>query len=157
MTRFQLAHWAAITSITRRLRSNGLVWNIGPTIQAASGFFEAAKDIVHDLLDQADFLIAQLLELALTALLGQSAVVLPDEHDQVLSEPVRHFDRIHDAADGFVVTAQVVDLARQIVLDRAPDARIQELRLRRAVEITVQIGGLVEDLDIALGRRSPRR
>ena len=48
------------------------------------------------------------------------------------------------------MTAQIVDLARQIVLDRAPDARIQELRRVGAVEITVQVGGLVEDLDVAL-------
>ncbi len=77
----------------------------------------------------------QFLELALTALLGQSSIVLSDEHHQVFSNPVRHFDRIHDAADRFVVTAQIVDLARQILLNGASDARIQKLRLPRAIEI----------------------
>ena len=57
-------------------------------------------------------------ELAFAAPLGQAAVVLPDEHHQVFRNPVRHLDGIHDAADGFVVAAQIVDLARQVVARR---------------------------------------
>jgi hypothetical protein len=53
----------------------------------------------------------------------QGPIVLPDEHNQVFSNTVRHLDRIHDAAGRFVVTAQIVDLARQIVFDRVSDAR----------------------------------
>jgi predicted nucleotide-binding protein len=45
------------------------------------------------------------------------------------------------------VTLQIVDLARQVVLDGVPDAFIQKLRLFRAIEITVEIGGLVLTLD----------
>src|SRR5216683_3130145 len=116
---------------------------------------EALESIADNAFKQAHFFIAQLLELILTAPLGERTFILPDKHHQVLGNPVRHLDRIHDAADGFVVTPQIVDLARQILLDGAPDAGIQKLRRFRAVEIPIQIGGRVEHLDVALGCRPP--
>jgi len=83
-------------------------------------FSKAREFIVDDALDQRHLVIAQILELALTALLGQSAVVLSDEHHQVFGNAIGHFDRVHDATDSFVVTVQVIDLARQILFDGAP-------------------------------------
>jgi hypothetical protein len=44
---------------------------------------------------------------------------------------------------------------RQVVLQSVSGALIQSLRLFRAVKITVEIGGLVQHLDIAAGRRTP--
>jgi len=85
------------------------------------GRSEACELIVDNTLDQGHFLIAQFLELSLTAPIGQSSIILPYEHHQVLSNPVRHFYLIHDAAGRFVVTAQIVDLMRQILLDGAPN------------------------------------
>jgi hypothetical protein len=32
------------------------------------------------------------------------------EHEQVIGEPARHFDRVHRAAQGFVVAAEVVEI-----------------------------------------------
>src|SRR5207249_4989686 len=86
---------------------------------------------------------------------GPMAFILADEHHEILRNPVRHLDGVHNAADGFVVAAQVVDFARQILFDGAADALIQELGLLRAVEVAVQIGGRVQHLDVALRRRPP--
>lgn len=52
------------------------------------------------------------------------------------------------------MTGQIIDLARQILLDRAPYAGIQGLSRRRGVVIAVQVGGVVDDLDIPSKRRS---
>jgi hypothetical protein len=43
-------------------------------------------------------------------------VILPYEQDEVFGQVVRHFEQIDDAPKGFVVTAQKVDLVRQIML-----------------------------------------
>lgn len=48
-----------------------------------------------------------------------------------------HLNGIHDAADGLVVTAQVIDLAREVLLDRAFDAAAEKLRFSGAVEIAI--------------------
>ena len=53
------------------------------------------------------------------------------------------------------MTLQISDFTRQVVLDGVSDALIQKLRLFRAVKITVEIGDLVQHLDIAAGRRRP--
>ena len=53
------------------------------------------------------------------------------------------------------MTAQIVDLARQILLNGASDAGIQRLRLTGAVAIAVEIGGLVEYFDVAIECRPP--
>ena len=53
------------------------------------------------------------------------------------------------------MTGQIIDLAWQILLYRALDAGIQKLRCRRDVTKTVQIGGVVEDFDVAIKRRPP--
>ena len=57
--------------------------------------------------------------------------------------------------DRLVVPAQTVDFAGQVVLDGARYARIEELGRLRAVEVAIEIGGVVENLDIALGRGPP--
>jgi hypothetical protein len=92
-------------------------------VRVAPWFFEAAKDIVHDFLDQGYFVVTEPLELVLAALWGQRAVVLPDEHDRVLCESIRHFNRVHDAPEGLIVAAKIVDLARQVVFNRTPLGR----------------------------------
>ena len=48
--------------------------------------------------------------------------------------------------------AQILDFLGQVVLDRTLDASEQELGRLRAVEIAIEIGGIVQDLDIAMRR-----
>jgi hypothetical protein len=55
------------------------------------------------------------------------------------------------------MTLEIVDLARQRFLDRAPDAAIEEGRLVGAVEIAVEIRRVFGDLDIAVGQGGARR
>jgi hypothetical protein len=63
---------------------------------------------------------------------GQGSLILADEHHQIFGDPVRHFDRVHDAMDRLVVPAQIIDFAGQIVLDSAGDARIEKFDRLRA-------------------------
>ena len=59
-----------------------------PPLPKSLGHSEACEFIVDDTLDQTRLLIAQFLELALTAPFGQSSVVLSDEHHQAFSGAV---------------------------------------------------------------------
>jgi hypothetical protein len=85
-------------------------------------FSEACERIADNRFDQSDFLVPQFLEFSFAPFFRQGSLVLADEHDQVFGKTVWHVDRIHDAADRFVVALQIVDLARQVVLDGVPDA-----------------------------------
>ena len=67
--------------------------------------------------------------------LNSKRVSYADEHDQVFGKTVGNLDLIHDAADRFVVTLQLVDLARRVMLDGVLDAFIQKLRFFRAIEM----------------------
>jgi len=63
---------------------------------------------------RATFVIAQLLELALPALFEERAVVLPNKYHKVLRKPVWHLDGVHDTARCFVISAEIIDLAREL-------------------------------------------
>jgi hypothetical protein len=108
-------------------------------------------------LEQADFLIAPFLVLAGAPLPRQRSLTLPDESDEILGQAVRHLDGVDDAPHGVVVTAQVLDLAGQIVLDGAGHAGVEKLGRGGAIEESVEIGGTVEDLEVAVGRGPPER
>jgi len=79
---------------------------------------------------------------------------MPDEHHEVFGEPVRHLDGVPDSAERLVVAAQILDLARQIVFDGAAHARVQEFNRAGAVEVSVQVSGVIQDLDVAVGCRA---
>lgn len=49
---------------------------------------------------------------------------------------------------------KIIYLTREIVLDRAPDAGIEELRGVGTVKIAIKVGGVVVHFDIAFGRGS---
>src|SRR5262245_11798404 len=53
------------------------------------------------------------------------------------------------------MTAEVVDLLRQVLLHRPRHTRIEKLGSFSAVEVSVQIGGVVQNLDISVRRRPP--
>ena len=85
---------------------------------------ESREGVADDALDDLHLIVGQRLEFAVPALLRKDAVVLPDEHDQGLGDTVGHFDGFHNPAHRLIMTRQVIDLARQILLDRTPDAGI---------------------------------
>ncbi len=92
----------------------------------------------------------------LTALAAEFVFVEADIPDQVFRDPVRHLDHVHDAAHRLVVAAQEVDLARQVSC-RSPARRSHREKFRRfrAIEITVQVGGVVLDIDVVCRCRPP--
>ncbi len=55
--------------------------------------------------------VGKQLELPFPSVFGKRAVVLADEHDQVLGDTVRHFDGLHSPLQRQVVPAQIVDFA----------------------------------------------
>ena len=114
-----------------------------------------AKDLPVDFLDLFHFVVGEGSEFAFAAPFGEHAAVLAHEHDEVLREAVGHLDGFHDSTLGFVLAAQEVDLLRQIVLNGASNAFVKELCLAGAVEIAIEIGGVVCDLDVPIGRCSP--
>jgi hypothetical protein len=92
---FFLAHWTLLTQAQDICGATSMPSHaLQQQLQAmwVGDHSEACERIVDNALDQRHLLIAQFLELALTALLGQSSIVLSDEHHQVFSNPVRHFD-----------------------------------------------------------------
>jgi hypothetical protein len=89
---------------------------------------ETVERIRHDAFNALHFLLRELLELSFAPVPRKRAVVLPDEHHQVFGDPVRHFDRFHDAFNGLIVAAQIVDLARQVFVHGALHAGIEKLR-----------------------------
>ena len=91
--------------------------------------------------------------LTLLARLQDSGSCRPTE--KVLSKSVGHVDDLHDAALRFVLASQEVDLVRQVVFDRARDALVKELRLRRAVEVAIKIGSVAGDVYVVFRRRPP--
>ena len=58
-------------------------------------------------------------------------------------------------AQRFVIAAQEVDFLRQIVIDGARNAGVEKLRRCDAVEVSVEVGGIVQDLDVSFGGRLP--
>ena len=60
--------------------------------------------------------------------LGQCTFVQPDEEEKIVSEPIRHFNGIHDSAARFIMAAQIIDFMRQVVLDGSPDAFVEKFR-----------------------------
>ena len=107
---------------------------------------ESSERVPDNPFDQGDFFVPQRLEFMLTTVFRKRTVILANEHDEVLGETVRHFDRIHDSVNRLIVAAQIFDLARQILLDRPPDTRVQKLGLIGAVEIPVEVRRIVDDL-----------
>ncbi len=62
---------------------------------------------------------------------------------------------LHDATLRFVLAPQEIDLLGQIAIDGAGDAVVEKLGFCRAVGVAIEIGCIVGDLDIAVGRRPP--
>ena len=101
------------------------------------------------------FLVAQFPECPLAPFPRERAAVLADKHDEVFRDARRDFDGFHDAPDGLVVAAQVVDFAGQVVFNRALYAGVQQLCGLIAVEVPVEVGRVVEHLHVALRRWTP--
>jgi hypothetical protein len=125
--------------------------NRAPQTSSHVRWFKPLIGIVHDVFDQGDFIVLQFRELAFTAGLRQGAVVLPNKHHEVFRKTIRHLDGIHDSLNRFVMPSEIVDFVREIMLYSPPHAGVQELSGGRAIKIAIEIAGIVENLDIAIG------
>jgi hypothetical protein len=88
--------------------------------------FKSVECLPHDSFDLRNFIVFQFLEIAVSAFFRERALVLPDEQQQIVGQPVRHFDHIHDLATRFVMAAQIIDFMRQVMLDGALDAVVEK-------------------------------
>jgi hypothetical protein len=101
---------------------------------ATRSSLEALESIANNVFQLPDFLIGERSELPLAPLARKRSPILPDEHDKIRRPPTRHFDDIHDALNGQIVTTQIIGLTRQIFFDHALNAREQELGVQSGVE-----------------------
>lgn len=118
-------------------------------------FVKSVKRLLDNFFELPDFFIVEGLELSLPPPLREHPAILPDEHEEVLGKPVRHFDRVHDTAHRLVMLAQVVDLARQVGFDRTLNACIQQLHRLGAIEVPIEVGRIVQHLHVAVWRWTP--
>src|SRR5690606_9405014 len=144
----------AVLSSTRASRPARIKLDAGkissPHCSSASPVQKAVESVGNDSLKLSDFVVGQRIEFALAPLFRKRSAILPDEHDDVFRQPVRHLDRVHDTAKRFVVTAQILDLARQIVFDRMAHAGVQKFSGSSEIEIAVEIGRIIENLHVAV-------
>lgn len=110
------------------------------------------EDLGVDRFDPLRFVVGKGGEFVVAAALWNLAAILAQEQEKVLRKPVGHVDDLHDPALSFVLAAQELDLVRKVMFDRPGDAAVKKLRLGRAIEIPVEIGGIVGDLDVAAMR-----
>ena len=78
---------------------------------------ETFKCVVNDAFKHTDLAIAEFLVFVGAAFLRQRPIVLPYKQNEIFRKPVRHLDGFHYAAERFVVTAQIVNLSGQVLLD----------------------------------------
>jgi hypothetical protein len=119
-----------------------------------SNFIEAIERFLNDGLNALDLIVLQWRKFPFAPFFRKRTFILPDEKEEIVSKAVRHFNRIHDQSPRFVVAAQIVYFTRQVILDGSLDAVVQKFRRFRAIEIPVQIGGIVQNFDIAVKTRS---
>lgn len=74
---------------------------------------------------------------------------------QQVERALRHVNHLLYRPDEFVVRFQVRNLLRKVIHDGLLDAMIEELGVRRCVEVALVVQGVIEDLDIATGRWLP--
>ena len=101
------------------------------------GVLKTVEGLTDDRFKGRDFGVRQFLEFIIPPFVGQSPFVLPNEQKNAFCEPVRHFNEVHNAAQRLIATAEIIDFAGQIALDRSRDARVEKLRRFRGVKITV--------------------
>lgn len=139
----------------RCVQSRHDLTNLHVETEGLSHILKTLERLPHHGFQHPDFLVGQLLELTRSPPFRQSSLVLPYEHKQIFRHAVRHLDRLHDAPQRFIMTAQIVNLVRQVLFNRPQDACVKKLRRFRTVKIPVQIGSIVQHLDISFRRWPP--
>ena len=102
-----------------------------------------------------NFIIRQRRENLFTFPFRECAIILTNEQDQILRQLVRHIDHFHYPGHSLIVPTEITDLSGQIMLDRALNTGTEKFRRIRAIEISVQVGGIVQHSDIVFGGGTP--
>jgi len=116
---------------------------------------DPAERVRVQALDRPDLVVGQRLELLRAGPPRQAPLPLPQEVVQQMDRPVRHVHQLLDRRGEPVERLQVGDLVREVPLDRLRHAPVQELGVRRRVEVAVVVRGVVQDLDVVVRRGAP--
>ncbi|VTZ24716.1 hypothetical protein MPC4_160089 [Methylocella tundrae] len=79
-----------------------------PQVFLSGNFIEAIERFLNDGLDALDLIALQWRKFPFAPLFRKRTFILPDEKEEIVSNAVRHFNRIHDLSPHFVVAAQIV-------------------------------------------------
>src|SRR5205823_5847569 len=69
---------------------------------------------------------------------------------EIVEGALRHIENSFNAGAETIKALEELHFIRQVVLDRLPDARIQKFGVRRGVEKSVEIGCIIENVDVAI-------
>ena len=103
--------------------------------------------------DARDLVVCQRGEFPFPPAARKRAAVLVEEPEQEIRQALRHIDDQVQVVPKCVVPPQKCCFLRQVQFDSPLHASVQELGLRRGIEIPVEIAGIVQYPDSAVFRR----
>ena len=105
--------------------------------------------------DAGDLVACQRGEFSFPPTARKRSAVLVEEPEQEIRQAYWHIDDHVQAVPKCVVTPQKCCFLREVQFDNPLHAAVQELGLRRGIDISVEVTGIVQYLDIAVFRRFP--
>ena len=123
--------------------------------------FRASKAMIADEFfpisgfDSCDLVICQRSEFPFSPAARKRTGILPEEPEEQIRQAIRHIDDL-----GYVVPKRIVPTLkfrffRNVQFDSSLHAAVQELSLRRCIEKSIKVAGIVQHPNVAVFRRFP--